>query len=345
MLVTVLRILAAFVGSLALYIRLFMYEDEEGKWQNRIDNLWIAIHDKERTTGSKTSTFFNRVSVAVNRLFDRIFGPRLFSLRAVGASTCYSFAGLCFSGFIAFAILLWINDPLNDPLPEELVKLGPLLESIIFVGGCIFLALALLPSYFTSRWFVRLSLFPACFFWAIGLPLELILGPLGPHGSHRHRQLAVSAALLASFLSDIFLVALIRFSIRWIAVKTAAFRIALAVLLQTGVITLLVFIPFSIGITLVNKWPPSSSEAVVMFALLNVFTGLTACTFLFVLLFVLLHKVLWPVLSRLSYPLSRYQIIRNHKVLTGIATICYIFAFPLLPDTLKSLLKMAGELK
>jgi len=58
MLVTVLRILAASVGSLALYIRLFMYEDEEGKWQNRIDNLWIDIHDRERTAGSKTSASF-----------------------------------------------------------------------------------------------------------------------------------------------------------------------------------------------------------------------------------------------------------------------------------------------
>src|SRR6266403_3251087 len=343
MLVTVLRILAASVGSLALYIRLFMYEDEEGKWQNRIDNLWIGIHDRERTAGSKTSALFNRVSIVVNRLFDRIFGPRLFSLRAVGASTCYSLAGLCFSGFVAFGILLWINDPLNDPLPEGLLNWGPLLESITFVGGSILLTLALLPSYFTSRWFVRLSLFPVFFFWAIGLPLELILGPLGPHGLHKHRQLAASAALLASFLSDVFLVALVRFSIRWIAVKTTAFRIALAVFLQAGVIMLLLFIPFGIGTTLVHEWPSSNLGAVGMFALLNVFTGLIACTFLFVLLFVLLHKVLWPVLSRLSYPLSRYQIIRNHNVLTGIVTICYVFAFPVLPNTLNRLLEWLAK--
>jgi len=340
MLLTFFRILAALVGTLAFYVRLFMYEDEQGKWQNRIDNLWLTIDDRAKTTGSKTSAFFNRVSAVVNRILNRIFGLRLFSLRAVGASTCYSLAGACFSGFVAFAILLWINNPLSDPLPEELVKWGPLFESIIFVGGCIFLSLALLPSFFTSRWFVRLSLFPVFFSWMIGLPLELILGPLGPHGSHKHRQLAGSTALLASFLSDIFLVALVRFSIRWIAVKAGAFRIAVAVLLQAGVIILLIFVPFSVGTALVQKFGPSSNfGAVGMFALLNVFTGLTACTFLFVLLFVLLHKVLWPVLGRLLYPLARYEVIRNPKMLIGIGTVCYVFAFPLLPNALRSALE------
>jgi hypothetical protein len=123
-------------------------------------------------------------------------------------------------------------------------------------------------------------------------------------------------------------------------VKAAVFRIVVAVLLQVGVIILLILVPYSIGTALVQKFGPSSNFwALLVFSLLNVFTGLIASTFLFALLFVLLHKVLWPVLRRLLYPFKRYEVIRNPKMLTGIGTICYMFAFPLLPNTLKSILE------
>src|SRR5258708_14664775 len=94
MLLTVLRVLAAIIGSLAFYVRLFMYEDEEGKWQNRIDKLWVAIDDRAKLTGSKTSALFNKVAAVVTRAFDGIFGRKLLSFQFIGVSSCYSLAGL-----------------------------------------------------------------------------------------------------------------------------------------------------------------------------------------------------------------------------------------------------------
>lgn len=79
------------------------------------------------------------------------------------------------------------------------MKYWLLVESVPFVGGCIFLVLALLPSLCTSRWFVRLSLVPVFFLWFVGLPGELIQGPLGPHGSHPHYQLIMSSAFVGEF--------------------------------------------------------------------------------------------------------------------------------------------------
>ena len=65
MLLTVLRVLATIAGSVAFYALLFMYEDEQRKWQNRIDLLWAKIDDRAKLTGSKTSAFFNQVSIVV----------------------------------------------------------------------------------------------------------------------------------------------------------------------------------------------------------------------------------------------------------------------------------------
>ncbi|HEV2946371.1 MAG TPA: hypothetical protein VGX70_03275, partial [Gemmataceae bacterium] len=106
MLLTALRSLAVCVGVLAYYAAFFMYEDEEGRWQNRIEELWVAINDKERLTGgSQASAFFNKVADVATKAFNRLLGRRLLSFQLVGASTSYSFAAL-FSGFSVGAMIL-----------------------------------------------------------------------------------------------------------------------------------------------------------------------------------------------------------------------------------------------
>jgi hypothetical protein len=340
MLVAVLRFLAIPVGILSFYTAFFMYEDEEGEWQNRIEKLWVAINDEAKIAGSPTSAFFNKVSVVVTRGFDRIFGSRLFSLQSVGVSTSYSLAGFVLSGCLAFAILLRTNNPLNDPLPEELLKHGALLEFVFLIAGLIFFILALLPSLSPTRWFVALSLLPA-FFWTIGLPIELAQSN---SSSHKQKYVAFFTALLVSFFSDIFLLALVRFTIRWVSAKTSVSRIALAVLTQASVFVLLILVPWDIGLGLIETVGPRPEfVALLCVALLNVFTGITSCMFLFSLLFVLLHKIFWPILSRLVYPLARHQIIRNRKVMVAVATACFIFAFPLMPAAIKSILQWLAE--
>lgn len=333
------RSIASLIGLLAYYTVFFMYEDEEGRWQNRIEKLWVAIDDKAKTTGSRTSALFNKVSIVVTQGFDKIFGPRLFSFRFVGISTSYSFAGFCLSGFLLFAILLRINPLLDDPLPGELLASGPLVERVFLIGGFIFLLFALLPSFAPSRLFVFVSLVPA-FFWTIGLPLQLLLST----SSHKHKALAIYAALIVSFLSDVFLIALVRFTIRWVSIRTSVSRIAVAALLQAGVFILVLLVPLDIGISLIGTIGPRPElMALVCVAFFNVFTGLTSCMFLIALLFVLLHKIVWPILSRSVYPLARHHLIRSRTVMGALGTGCIIFAFPQMPAAIKSILRWLTE--
>jgi hypothetical protein len=349
MLLTVLQVLAAIVGTLAFYLRLFMYEDEEGKWQNRIVKLWVDIDDRAKLTGSKTSALVNSIATIVTRAFDRSFGRKLLSFQFIGVSSCYSLAGSWLLAFFVLMILSRPSDPLGlGPVPQDLSKALPFMEHFLLVGGLIFLLLAVLPSIISSRWLVGLSLIPVFFLTAV-LVGELI-------GRHHvpEKHVAFFAALLASLLSDILLLILVRFSIRWLFVETNVSRIILSVLIQIGVFTIVIVIPLGLGVGLLHsdRVPRSGLSRVLEdpstlllasdgIASLNAFTGLGSCLFLLVLLFVLLHKVFWPLLRRLFYPLARYEVIRNHKFLTRLGTTCY--AFTAAPNILRAILQLLAN--
>jgi hypothetical protein len=164
MIIIALRCLAFSVGAVAFYAAIFMYEDQEGRWQNRIEKLWIAIDDRARLTGSKTSAFFNSVAAVVTGIFDRMFGRRMLSFRFVGVSSCYSLAGLFLLSLLVLIIMFEPSNPFGlKPIPKDLAEGLPLLKWLVFVLGAVLLIMAILPSLLPSRWPVAFSLSPISF--------------------------------------------------------------------------------------------------------------------------------------------------------------------------------------
>ena len=49
-LIIVSRVVAGLVGALAFYLAFFLYEDEDGVWQNRVDNLWRSVYRRAQGT-------------------------------------------------------------------------------------------------------------------------------------------------------------------------------------------------------------------------------------------------------------------------------------------------------
>jgi hypothetical protein len=86
------RILAGIVGALLFYIALFMYEDEAGEWQSRLDNLWKAVLQRSKVTESTTVALFNKTSDMVMDGAMYIFGPRFFAFRTVMTAANISLA-------------------------------------------------------------------------------------------------------------------------------------------------------------------------------------------------------------------------------------------------------------
>lgn len=338
MLILALRWLAVPIGILA-YLSCFMYEDAEGRWQNRIENVWVAIDDREKRSGSRTAALFNAVAVLVTRGFNRMFGRNLFSLQFLGVSISYSFAGMfLIMGYILLHLSFLALGSGATPVPESVSKgvgAAALLGFGCFVVGFVCFVLAALPSLLPSFWSVGLSMIPGLLVaaWVVrALQLHRLFGD----------QLALSAAFLASLLSDVLLLTLTRFTVRMISAKTNAPRIAVSVLIQLGVVALLVVAPVKVALYLTAKFgnhPTSLALFSFFMGGLNIFTGILSCMFIIVLFFVLLHKIFWPALGRLFYPLARYQVIRNHKAMATIGTACLLFAFPLMWSPVSSLLK------
>src|SRR5690348_15676563 len=87
-----LHILVGLSGVLILWSEIFLYEPEEGHVQNILDEWWVRIDDLHRKALSKQRAFVTELARRLAVILDWVLGPRLFSLRTLGASLCLVFA-------------------------------------------------------------------------------------------------------------------------------------------------------------------------------------------------------------------------------------------------------------
>ncbi len=328
MLITALRVLAVPIGLMFFYT-CFLYEDEEGRLQNRIEDMWVSINDKAKISGNKTSVLFEKVAGLVTRVFDRVLGKRLISLQLVGVSSSAGFASLFLAIGVACLLAFYLIVLGGASLSENVLK-G---TAVLFILGLatlfisfLCLALAAMPSLWPSPWGVGLSLIPISLVSYGVIRLMLI------HALFNIQTEMLIAALIVSVLADVFLLAVVRLTVRRVSAQTNTINITIAILAQTTIIILFVVGPFQTGLHLMatagNK-PTGPSMFAIYVAVFNAFTGLACCLFIFLLLFLLLHKSIWPIFSRFLYPLARYRVILRHGLMASIGGVCILFAVPL----------------
>jgi hypothetical protein len=331
-------------GLLLLYISFFMYEDEQGKLQNRIENIWIAVNDKQKASADKTTALFNKVADVVRRILNRILGTKFISIQMIGVSSSASFASILAVVGLILLILhhvgysrhVVIADPLFYP---ALIIVGLLLLVLSFIN----LVFASLPSLYPSRITRILSLIPVCFFSIAMLSQGKVRSP----GS---QSLVLFPALFISIISDVLLLGATRFSIRWISTSDNRFKILLAFLVQMAIVVFLVFVPFKMSATLLTQNPNSVAAKILVSVVgLNGFTALAASAFLFALIIVVLHRAFWPLLDRTIYAVARFTVVRNRALMSSLAVIFVSYGL-FISDSLWGkladwLLKRLSELK
>ena len=130
---------------------LFLYEDEEQKFQNRIEQWWIKLDDKQKESRSRVASFMQEIARLTGKGFDKVFGPRLFSLRMIPISIFLSFA--------SFLLLVLLMFPWLKQRP-------PTSPYGVFLFFVCFLALALVPALVENKWLLAI-------WWAI-IPFNII---------------------------------------------------------------------------------------------------------------------------------------------------------------------------
>src|ERR1017187_6341780 len=97
-----LRILAGFAGALLLYVAFFLYEDEEARIQNRLEQIWQKIDALQSSAMSKEVAFLQGVTRTTSAILDRLLGHKLLSRQSVAVSMAFSLAS--FMVWLAFSM-------------------------------------------------------------------------------------------------------------------------------------------------------------------------------------------------------------------------------------------------
>jgi hypothetical protein len=337
-LIVTARVLAFVLGCISLYLAFFLYEDEEGKLQNRIEKLWVTIDDRAKATNSITTAVLNSVAKVLRRLFNVMFGESYFSAQLLSVSINMSVAGAS----ISFGAFAYGWERLHVTATE-----APL--SCLAIG-VIFLAQAAVVIRYPRHWVILLCCLPIVFSLASVLYLVLFLAELigRQHivGFFASVVIAIPSALCYSIASDIMSVIAIRRIFASAAKSWTPLEMLKSIGLLGGVLYSFVLCPAYIGFRFLSSRNQDISDIsmlLVLFEFLNV-TNVFYCALLMcVFVLLLLHKAIWPVLSRMIYPISRYKLLLNRKVMVSSGCLALTFAFNVERVGFKQLLELLSK--
>ena len=197
-----------------------------------------------------------------------------------------------------------------------------LIGILCFVLGSVALVFAVLPSIIRN-WFGRtVSLAPMLLF-----TYGSVLVVKRQHGALVSNQASVLAGLLIGVLTDIFVLAAVRLSLRLMANTEKYIRIVWAVLVQVGALILIVLVPFETSTPLLSANKDSLGAKVLLSSMaFNFFTMLGILAFLLLLVVLMVHRALWPMLGRFVYSIARFKPLQNNrKIFAVIGIVCILY--------------------
>jgi hypothetical protein len=284
----------------------FLYEDEEGQVQDRIQELWVGLSRIQPTALSRHTAFLSGATRLVDRVLVVIYGERLLSARAFSISFLLQ-AAVAFT-LVSSITLLAIVLHRGWGKPGSVVSLGLM---------ALLLWWAILRSFQRpqGRTAQRAALALVAFMICTGF---IVSGSQPGHRfsastSWRILELAMSCAVIM----DIAAVALLRRLIRTVS-SANSFRSQLMLLLGVAMIVVLVALPGTIAYHRENS--PELSAFGLSLIGLTITTLIPPGLLLGLLLTLGLHRIGWPLLLRSLYAVHRHSLFNNRKTILGIGS-------------------------
>ena len=341
------HIFAALVGVYVFALTFVMRETTEGKWVNRIEEFWIRVDDRRIAAGGLWLSLFNAVAAKLTRVFNRIVGEKLISLRLIGISGSLSFTSLFSFYALFFGVASYLFVTYHDLIKQKVptianleVTTGVLIICFVIVGliALAFGLLSALPMIFKSRVWVWLSCLPTGLVFLLFFRL-VYLRAVNPG------RLTIILTVIISLLSDVLLVAVIRQSLKWITERLSPARLTAAIAVQM----LLAIVTFLLPILLIllrAKQKPVSILTVgaLMLTLFNFPTAIASICFIASLTFLILHRFTWPTMERAVYVLTRPEVLRKRALVRIISAGIAVYGLHGIPQT-GILIKIIGSLK
>ena len=288
----------------------FLYEDEEGKIQSRVQEWWIKLDDKQSASRSRVAAFMQEVARLTAQGFDSLFGKRLLSLRFIVVSVYLSIASFFLFGLLTFSM---IRNP------------GSLTRHGLFLSFLSFLTLASFPALlgegrtfgdrlFRGIWWAVIPVFAL----SISGFLVFVYKRFGAASTFRGIGLALLPFAI-SFVVDLAYIVLTRWILRRIR---GIDRVSEIVLMLTEYFLILAII--LVGLPDIGLLAAKYSLRVGGFTILSVSFDsidiLVAFSGLLVALVLFFHRLFWPFIQRPLYVIQRFRLIKNKKwlIVTGV---------------------------
>lgn len=348
--VIMLRVLLFSVSGLCFYIAFFLYENEEGKLQNKLEEWWVKISDAKSTSLSLQTRFMRHVSGLVCSWIDRIFGKQLFSFQSAGSSLWHSLAIFSFLFLLlAFShkagnitnfsfFIVQIGDSRWDALGISMT--GPAATpSYIFcivVVIMFFLWFGILPALVPKRiyqftWTLILLLIAIFVYSSLGYSQTTYEG--GIKISDKFVPFPVMVRLT---VTSLFIFCLVLINVTFVAIFRCILRYAPGLDSVVKILFVIVMnLPISVGLFIALRmllllmanmgleanFNRIAATLIGMLAPACVFPVLAFMLHLLLVLVMFLHRLLWPFLDRPLYTLQRFGIAHRPRVISGIGTV------------------------
>jgi hypothetical protein len=314
------------LGLVIICAYLFLYEDEEGKVQNKIEEWWIKLSDKQTASRSKVAAFMQEVARLTGSGFDRLFGRSLFPLRIIPISIYLSLASLF------LLILLTVPGAKYSAGTSRQAAFG-----LLFY----FLALALLPAFFQNKWVLGVwwMVIPAALLSISGF-LVFAFKTRGARATFYGIGLVV-LIFISSLLFDLTYIVMTRRILRRISRIDHIPEILLMVFVNLIALVIPVLAPIHVGIWLA-KYAPQAGAMVAISFMFNSIDFLAGFAALLLALILLLHRLFWPAVQRPLYAIYRYAPLnvppKEKKWMWTIGIALLFFPYHFTIDVLKAII-------
>ncbi len=345
---SITTVLAGFLGAAFLYAAVFLYEDEERKIQNKLEEYWLKVDDSRIRYSSAAGRFIRSVASLTTRLLNRLFGPRFVSFQALFMSACLAIASTCVFLTLGEVLFLILYSRF------ELIPHIFLVRSCFIASVIAFAALPLLIRPAALRPYLSLALLIAAI---IAMPLipQSTAGwahtfyPRLPveEGGEFQQQVGLASDYVIAFVtlvialvsSTIFLI-LTRYLLRWVASSRHAFLSCMVLVFNLALSVALVVVPPGVLGQFHDPIFDPIQPAGLDIGGSNLGNAVAACLFFGAGLLFGLHHLFWPVISRAVYAMQGIGIARRRKLFSSIGGSLLAYSGISLPASVKEVLQI-----
>jgi hypothetical protein len=350
------RIVAGCLGAILIYSALFLYKEEEGGLENRIEQWWQRIRDLHAHAISRETAFLKVVADVTSKGFAKLFGKRLFGAKAVAASMCYSQAAI-------FFLVTITGLPNLPPRQMEGTRLttGILCLVFLFIGSL---------GPFIDRQSQKLFWLSSVLIATVGWPplfMAVFNRIVSKSYSWTEISIPIAEMILFAVACDFLFIALTRVMLARAAKSSSFLTIAtlaignafLAAALSIGPIVAsmwldsllklraiydahghLIMGPHILATQFIRNLVTLVDIPLLLVGASNFLDALVSLSWFLIAIMMLLHRLFWPLIERPVYALFRHRVFSEQKKLVFFSGVALVgLAIPRVGQALENVVK------